>query len=161
MCLLLFAIKSYAQVSLHESVKEVNYPICFVDSVRIDYSELTKYKPERIASISVIKGEEANKILSEVGEYGVIFIETKTFAGARYKRYFRSKSSAYSELIEAETQMVYIINEKVLVDNYEGDLASINDSNFKSLEIINPTELSERYHITSKCVGVRIVIDKL
>lgn len=161
MCLLMFPMEIYAQVPIHESVKEVNYPICFVDSVRIDYSELTKYKPEQIASISVVKGEEATKVLSEVGEYGIIYIETKTFARTRYSRYLRSKSSLYSGLIEAETQIVYILNEKVLVDNYEGDLALINDSNFKSLEIINPTELSERYHITSKCVGVRIVIDKL
>jgi len=163
LCLFLFVFEISAQVLIDENTQNAGKPICFLDSVLIDYSELTKLKPEQIALITVFKDKQTTENSNEGNEYGTIYIETKTFARKRYTRYLKSKSLAYSELLvnaEIENEIVYIINDKVMVDNYQGDLAAIDDSNFKGLEIVKKKELKERYQIIDKNIGVRLTVQK-
>jgi len=47
----------------------------------------------------------------------------------------------------------------VLKENFEGDLASINDTVFKGIEIITRRQLVEEYGITGKEFGIIIKSD--
>jgi hypothetical protein len=52
--------------------------------------------------------------------------------------------------------VVYILNEKVLEKNFEGDLSVIDDNNFISLTILDKQTLKLNYNISDKTFGVFI-----
>lgn len=134
-------------------------PVFFIDSVRINKSGLLNYNPSDIASVTVYKDTNATKRFGEEAKYGLIYIETKTFAKNRYWKYFSSKSQEYRKLVASpdnDSNVQYILNKRILKENYEGDLASINDKIFKGLQIINKAQLVTDYSITDKDFGVII-----
>ena len=93
---------------------------------------------------------------------GLIYIETKKFDKERYQKYFKSKSAKYAEIVsasESDTNVQYILNKKVLTDNFEGDLAAIDNKIFKGIQIINKQQLINEYQITNKEYGVLISSD--
>jgi hypothetical protein len=141
-------------------IAEINTdPVFFMDSVRIPKSDLTKFDPNDISSVTVYKDTSAIKILGQEAKYGLIYIETKTFAKHRYWTYFRSKSPEYAKLItspEGDSNIQYIINKRVLKGNYEGDLSIIDDHIFKGIKIIDKQQLIHEYGVTDKEYGVII-----
>ncbi len=93
------------------------------------------------------------------GKNGLVYIETKKFAKHRYWSYFKSKSKDFQRLFptaESDLKTIYVLNKKVLTDNYEGDLASVNDKTFVSLEIIDKQQLEKLYGIKDKEYGIII-----
>jgi hypothetical protein len=144
-------------------VSEINTdPVFFMDSVRIPKSDLSKYEPNQISSVTVYKDTSAIKILGPEAKYGLIYIETKTFAKHRYQNYFRSKSPEYAKLIarsDGDLNIQYIINKRVLKGNYEGDLSIIDDHIFKGIKIIDKQQLIHEYGITDKEYGVIVISD--
>ncbi|SFA50887.1 hypothetical protein SAMN04488511_109202 [Pedobacter suwonensis] len=134
-------------------------PVYFMDSVNVDKGELMKYDPNSIAIVTVLKGEEAMKIFGENGKDGAVYIETISFAKSRYWKYFRSKSPEYAALLPVanqDTTIQYILNDKVLDKNFEGNLALINDKVFKEIKVLNKEELQKQYGIQNKEAGVVI-----
>ena len=80
----------------------------------------------------------------------------------RFKNYFKSKSNEYSKLLASEkneSNFIYILNGKLLSENYEGDLASINDKVFVSLKIISKDDLEKLYKVSDKSYGILINSD--
>ena len=135
-------------------------PIIFVDSVRFTTANLQQINPDEIATVSVYK-ESAINILPEAKD-GLVYIETKKFAKARYQRFFKSISKAYEALLKlptAENDIQYILNGKVLTENFEGDLASVNQTNFKGISIISASELIKTYSVQNKKTGIVIIAD--
>lgn len=138
-------------------------PIFFIDSVNVDQTEMMKYLPEQIASITVYKDNDAIELMGEDGKDGVIYIETKDFARGRYWKYFTRKSNEYSELVKTSQpndRIQYILNDRILTDNFEGNLSMIDDSIFKEIKIIDAATLEKDYKIENKDFGVIIFSDK-
>ena len=138
-------------------------PVFFIDSVNVDESEMMKYSPEQIASVTVYKDNDAFELVGEEGRDGVIYIETKDFARARYWNYFKKKSKEYSDLFitpEPNDKIQYILNDRILTNNFEGDLSMIDDTIFKEIKVIDKVTLEKEYKIKDKDFGVIITSDK-
>ncbi|MBZ4034485.1 hypothetical protein K6T82_06890 [Flavobacterium sp. 17A] len=152
-------------ISFAQSPKQVikklgSDPVFFIDSVSVQRSDLEKYAPEDISSVTVFKGKEAVELLGEDGKDGAVYIETTLFCKKRYWKYFTSKSSKYKELVsspEQDTNVQYIINDRVLTDKSAGDLATIDDKIFKSIQFIPKEELIKKYNIQDKDYGFQIM----
>jgi hypothetical protein len=138
-------------------------PVFFIDSVRVNKRVLQDYDASEIAMVTVYKDSSAVKRMGAAAKNGLIYIETKDFAKNRYWNYFKSKSDQYSKLVpsvEGDIHVQYILNKKVLKENYEGDLAAINDTVFKGLQIITKQQLITDYGIKDKDLGVVVTADK-
>jgi len=141
-----------------------NSPVYFLDSIRVNEGVLKNYKPEEFASVTVYKDANAIRIAGPAGKNGVVYFETKVFARSIFWNYFKSKSTEYGKLVATsknEDFVQYILNGRVLTDNYEADLAAINDSTFKSLTIIDNNQLAKDYSVTNKRYGIVIVANTL
>jgi hypothetical protein len=136
-----------------------NEPAFFIDSISVSKDDLQKYDPNQIAAVSVYKDKTAIELLGEEGKDGAVYIETKAFAKKKYWSYFKSKSEAYATAVPdaaGDSTVQYILNGKLLKENYEGDLSSINDTIFKSISIISKEELEKQHGVKNKRLGVLI-----
>jgi hypothetical protein len=141
-----------------------NSPVYFLDSIRVNEGVLKNYKPEEFASVTVYKDANAVRIAGPAGKNGVVYFETKEFAKKIYWNYLKSKSPEYGRLVATpknEDFVQYILNGKVLTDNYEADLAAINDKTFKSITIIDHNRLTKDYGVTNKRYGIVVVANIL
>ncbi len=126
-----------------------------------------KYEPSQIATLTVYKNKSSTDILGGEGVNGAIYIETKELAKKRYWRYFKSKSKEYSKLVShpgMEKGIVYILNGKILQDNFEGDLSAIDNASLISIQVLNKTNLKNDFRIFDKEWGILIksepILDK-
>lgn len=136
-----------------------NDPVFFIDSVNVTRLELQGYEPTDIAVLTVVKDSNAIKLIGPQGKYGIVYIETKKFARNKYWNYFKSKSADYLKIVPApasDSTVVYILNDKVLTTNFEGDLSLIDDSNFIELKVIDKQKLNKDYNISDKSFGVLV-----
>ena len=136
-----------------------NDPVFFLDSVNVDKDELGNYNSQDIAKVSVFKGKEAIALVGPDGKDGAVFIETKAFGRTKYIRYLATKSSDYAKIVNTPTKdssLQYILNGKVLKENFEGDLSLIDDKTFKSIKIIDKATLQQQYQVMDKEYGVLI-----
>ncbi|GGH14893.1 hypothetical protein FAZ19_07075 [Sphingobacterium alkalisoli] len=136
-------------------------PIIFIDSIRVDIVEMQKYNADQIAAVTVYKDSVTLGIFGNTTD-GVVYIETKDFSRKRFINYFKSKSIEFKQLLESlenDNSFQYILNGKVLAENYEGNLAAIDDKIFRSLTIIDKKELTSKYENTSKDFGILIASD--
>jgi hypothetical protein len=134
-------------------------PVFFMDSINVDKSDLMKYDPSSIALVTVLKAKEAMAIIGDEGKDGAVYIETIPFAKSRYWRYFCSKSTDYKTLVPVavqDTTVQYILNDKILDKNFEGNLAMIDDKIFKEIKVLSKEDLQKQYSIQNKEAGVVI-----
>src|SRR5688572_494040 len=139
-----------------------NDPVYFIDSVNVEQSEMMNYDPSEISIVNVYKDKDALELMGDEGKDGVIYIETKNFVKKRYWRYFCTKSNEYAKAIPNYTEdkeVQYILNDRILDKDFEGDLALIDDSIFKGLRIVNATDLKKKYKVKDKSIGVIIKSD--
>jgi len=88
-----------------------------------------------------------------------VYIQIKAFARNKYIAYFKSKSSNYQQLINTlqnDSTVQYILNRRVLKDDFEGNFSMIDDKVFKSLQVIDSVALQQQYGIMDKRYGVVI-----
>lgn len=145
--------------AIHPYKQLLNDPVFFIDSVNVTRLELQQYNPNDIALLTVFKGQHAIDLIGEQGNNGVIYIQTKKFARNRYWTFFKSKSVDYAKAVPdvmADSLVLYILNNKVLEKNYEGDLASITNENFISIRILDKATLISQYNIKDRAFGVLI-----
>jgi hypothetical protein len=139
-----------------------NEPVFFLDSIRVNKAVLANYVPSEISSVTVYKGDNAIKRIGAEGKNGLIYIQTKVFAKQLYWNYFKLKSKEYARIVpdaQNDRLIQYVLNSKLLKDNYESDLAAINDSTFKEITIIDKDQLVKQYGVNDKNYGVIIVAD--
>jgi len=137
----------------------LNDPVFFIDSINVTRLELSQYQPTDIAVVTVYKDTNAIKLVGEQGKFGAVYIETKKFARNKYWNYFKSKSVDYFRIVptaESDSYVIYILNDKLLKANFEGDLSVIDDKSFIELNIIDKQKLKKDYNISDKSFGVII-----
>jgi hypothetical protein len=133
-------------------------PYFEVDGIYISKSDLSTLNPSDIASLTTYYDKEATNICGEKAKDGAVIIETKKYATEKFENFFKSVSKEYEEILNntEEIDIQYILNDRVLVDNFEGTLASIDSLTFKSIRLINRDELESAYQIKGKKIGVII-----
>jgi len=139
-----------------------NDPVFFIDSVSVDKSELQKYDPNEIASVTVFKDKEAINLIGNDGKDGLVYIETKKFTKKRYWIFFKSKSTEYLKIVpspDSDNNIQYILNKRILDKDFEGTLSAIDDKVFKKITIISKEQLEKDFKITDKDFGVLIISD--
>jgi len=149
----------FSQQELNERIPKNTKLIYILDSVQIANDQISKIIPADIANVFVVKGKKAIDLLGNKAKDGIVYIETKKFARNRYWRYFKSKSENYAKVVpnpEKDNLIQYVINDRILKKDYEGELSAINDSNFQNIEIIPKDSLLKRYGIYRKQFGVVI-----
>jgi hypothetical protein len=160
--LIFLAITASAQSPKTIMKKLGNDPVFFVDSINVDKSELSKYQPTDIATVSVYKDSNAIRLAGPAAKDGAVYIETKVFAKKRYWQYFKSKSPEYANIIPApgaDSLIQYILNKRILKENFEGTLSLIDDKTFKQITIIDRATLEKNYKTAGKSFGVIIISD--
>ena len=154
------SFRSSAQDSvLHRYIQIKKDPIFFIDSINVTRISIANYKPNDIASVSVYKDTNAIRLIGPQGSAGVVFIETKSFARSRYWKFFKGKSAEYYKALpnpESDSTVVYILNGKVLQENFEGNLSGINDNTFIDLTVIDKDRLKKDFDIDDKKYGILI-----
>jgi hypothetical protein len=161
MCLLLEMNKGTAQ-HLKIDHKVAGEPAYFLDSVNVA-SVTGKIDTAGITSVTVYKGQKAIDLAGpEFGRDGLVFVESKDFSRKRFEKYLSGKSKKYAKLLNKtkdRSAIVYILNDKVQTGRYEGNLAAIDNNVFKSLEIIKPSKLRQKFGVESNIPGVLIRSD--
>ncbi|WP_316839759.1 hypothetical protein [Pedobacter gandavensis] len=151
---LLYSVNLFAQQPAKKITAD---PLFFIDGKELLKSEMANINPDDIAMVTVLK-EHTFKEYGEKGKNGVVLIETKVYARKRFQQYLSTKSAKYKSLLgdnSDDQNIQYILNEKVLNKNYEGDLASIDDSTFISITVISAEDL-KAYKVTGKQYGLLI-----
>ena len=91
-------------------------------------------------------------------------MQSRTYNRAKFQKYLSSRSTSYKNLLDqkkgSDTSFAYFIDGKLLKKNYEVDLASLADSTFRGLEIIDSISLVNTYAIAGKSAGVLITTIK-
>jgi hypothetical protein len=113
--------------------------------------------PDEIAMIVVIKDPEAIQAKGEEAKNGIVYLYTKEFARSNFWNLFRNESPAYAKAVPSADfrEVAYILNGKVLTENYEGTLFSLSKENLESIRVLNSKQLKKEFNKKSK-VGVVI-----
>ena len=136
-----------------------NEPLYFLDSVQVNQGVLSLYDPNEIAAVTVYKDTNAIRIAGDKGKNGVIYLTTKIYARDKYWKYFKSKSADYYKAVPSikdDDEVIYVLNDKVLGEDFEGDLFFIDDHNFIDLKVIDKKQLKNDYKIKNKSWGIII-----
>ena len=153
-------ISCYRIFEKKERYKQLfNDPVFFIDSINVTRLEMQEYQPTDIAVVTVYKDTNAIKLVGQQGKFGAVYVETKKFARNKYWNYFKTKSADYLKNVptpQSDSSVIYILNDKVLNTNFEGDLSGIDDKNFIELKIIDKQKLNDDYNISDKAFGVVI-----
>lgn len=134
-------------------------PVIFIDSVMVTREAIQDYQPTDIAVVTVYKDAHAIDLVGPQGRNGAVYIETKKFARNRYWKFFKSKSTRYAKVVPTlaiDSTVVYILNGKVLTENFEGDLSRINEESFISLQVLRKHTLLKDYGVKDRSIGVLI-----
>jgi hypothetical protein len=143
-----------AQVPTQKEAK--GDPLFFIDGKEMIKSEMSKVNSEEIGRVTVLKNKSGK--YGEKGKYGVVLIETKTYCRGLFQQYFSSKSPEYKKILGSpvnDQEFQYILDEKVLTKNYEGDLAGIVDSSFLSINVLSGDAL-KAYGVSGPRYGILI-----
>ena len=151
-------ISCYRIFEKKERYKQLfNDPVFFIDSVNVTRIEMQEYQPTDIAVVTVYKDTNAIRLVGQQGKFGAVYVETKRFARNKYWNYFKIKSADYLKIVptpQSDSSVIYILNDKVLKTNFEGDLSGIDDNNFIELNIIDKQKLNKDYNISDKTFGI-------
>jgi hypothetical protein len=140
-----------------------NDPLFFIDSAVASRVEMEKLNPGEILSVSVYKDKNITSLAGTEARYGIVYITTRGYMRSKYWNYFKSKSSEYSKIVltpDADTNIQYILDNRILNTNIEGDLSLIDDRTFKGIRIINKKTLQKEFGISGKTYGVIIKTKK-
>jgi len=157
--LLIIGITVFAQSPKKQVPKLGENPIFFIDSVLTAKKDFIQFNPKLIASLTILDGKDATDVLGDKAQDGLVYLESIPFAKKRFERYFKNKSEAYRQLLltnPADSSLQYILNGKLLVKDYEGNLSAIDDKVFEGLKILSKEELASTYGNTGKIIGVEI-----
>lgn len=152
-------ITAYAQSPKKEIPKLGDNPLFFIDSVSIAKEDFLQFNPKLIASLTILNGKDATDVLGGRAKDGLVYLESMAFAKKRFERYFKSKSEAYQQLLltnPADSSIQYILNGKLLLKDYEGNLSAVDDKVFESIKVLSKEELIAAYGQTDKIIGVEI-----
>ena len=148
------------KLSPSEAVQKLgSNPYIEFDGKPAEYSYLQSVNPQDISVIQTYYNKEAIKLYGEKAKDGAVLIETKAFARNKFETLFKRHSTEYEEMInKTDTSNIqYILNERLLKTNFEGDLSLITEKTLKSIKLIGSQELENKYQVKTKKVGVLVV----
>lgn len=131
----------------------------FHHSVLTAKTDFFQFNQKLIASLTILNGKDATDVLGDKAKDGLVYLESTRFAKKSFERYFKSKSATYRQLLltnPADSSIQYILNGKLLVKDYGGNLSAIDDKIFESLKILSKEELITIYGNIEKIIGVEI-----
>lgn len=137
-------------------------PIFFIDSIKSTKEDIKKLEIKTVVLVTTYINEPINEQIGEAAKDGIVYIETKDFCKKRYWNFFTSKSEEYKKHFPSpidDLNVQYILNEQILKDDFEGNLAIIDNTTFKSINIISKENLISKYNILNKDFGVIIEAD--
>ena len=143
----------------HRYKKLFDDPVFFIDSVNVTRIELQKYQPSDIALVTVYKDTNAIKLVGPQGKDGAVYVETKAFARNKYWHLFSERSPEYLNAVpdpQSDSSVAYILNGKVLKENFEGDLSLLDDKSLTEISVIDAEKLKKDFNVLDKRVGVLI-----
>jgi hypothetical protein len=160
-----FALSSSLSGQAPDDMKDnKDVPLYYLDSALTTKTDLGKVDPSDVANIFVYKGKKALEIQGNTEKKNhVVFIETKKFARKRYWHYFKTKSEEYGKVVpspESDKLVQYVLNGRILKADFEGELSTINDKDFLSIEVIPKDSLLKRYGIYRKSIGVILTTNR-
>jgi TonB-dependent SusC/RagA subfamily outer membrane receptor len=150
-----FCISAFAQKA---DFKGKN-PLFVLDGRPTTREALDSIKPSEIASVTILKDTAAMAIYGTRAADGVILITSIKAAREEYWKFLCSKSAKYARLVpspEEDNDIQYVLNGKLITKHYNQELMSINNRNFKSIEVINKAALISKYDVHDKTHGVII-----
>lgn len=156
----LLASSIFSQSKGEATKKLGKNPVFFIDSIKVSKNEFKSFDSKETAIASVYYDDEAYNLVGEEGKDGVVYIETKRFAKVRYWTFFKSKSSEYLKIVsnlESDDKVQYILNGKILKENFEGKLALIDNKTFSKLTLLSKEELIKKYSVNDKNFGIEII----
>jgi hypothetical protein len=126
------------------------------DGKPVEFSYLKTVNPMDISVIHNYYNKEAIKLYGEKAKDGAVLIETRTYAKNNFEAFFKRCSGEYGEMINKTdtSDIQYILNERILKKNIEGDLSLITEKTLKSIKLIDSQELENKYQVKDKKVGV-------
>lgn len=118
--------------------------------------------PNTITSLIQMFPKSAVKQYGVKAADGAYIIQSQAYARVQFELLFSSFSKEYAKIINStDTSAIqYILNGKILTGNFEGKLSGINRKSLKEISIIDQGELSGKFQIANKSVGV-VVTAKL
>lgn len=146
---------SITRLSAQSVIKE--YPLFYIDSVRIESVDFRSLNPNSIAEMTAYKNEEAKKMFGEQARNGVIFIETKVFKKKKFWEMLCKKSEDYCKLVpnpDADSTIRYIYPGKTILERADAKIFNLKPEEISKVKIIGFKEMERKY----KVKGVRGVV---
>lgn len=157
---LFLPVLAFCQKTSKDVLKKLGpNPLMIVDSLVINNTQLQAINANDISSITIFTDTNATNKYGAAAKDGAVVATTKSFAKKHYIAYFRKVSAQYDSLYsitKSDSSFQYIINDKIKTSNDEGDLFTVNDEIFISLEILSADDLKNKYGIDNKQYGVFI-----
>lgn len=136
------------------TVKVSNQPLYIIDGVAIDKDSLKEINPKDIVLMNVFKGVSATALYGSIGgANGVIQITTRKAAIETYHKNIGAASEAYAlkvSTIQDENEILYVVNGKPLLKNFEGDLCQINTEQILNVTLLDAAAAKAKYGVEKK-----------
>lgn len=137
-----------------------NTPLFYLDSISVQYNEVKELSPEQIASVSVLKDQQAVALFGEKAKYGVVFLESKNYSRKKYWNLFSSFSKDYKAAFPSppvDGEVVYVVKGLGMNENPGDLLPGLDSSDIKKVSMIPARTLKKKFAVEGK-KGVRIDI---
>ncbi|HRG07973.1 MAG TPA: hypothetical protein PLJ08_05300 [Cyclobacteriaceae bacterium] len=133
-------------------------PYFEIDGQTVNQSDLSKYNPTDIASLTTYYEKDATKRFGDKAKDGAVIIETRSFATNKFEAFFKTYSKEYEQMIRDtdRSEIQYILNDRILTESFEGDLSLLNNKLMKDLKVIGQPLLQDKYKVQDKKIGVII-----
>lgn len=155
-CCWLNSAYSQDTVNVPSQTPKKPIPWFFIDGKPIEGSFVSKVKADEIAMLQVLPLNKAIELHGNKGKNGVTYIFTKSYCIANYQKAFSSRSEEYKKVLKNEggsdARIQYILDGKVLKENFEGRLFSLRNDPSYYLKIIESEGL-ELYGVSDKVYG--------
>jgi hypothetical protein len=133
-------------------------PYVEIDGTALSKKEFQSFDANSIALLNTFYGKEAIKKFGKKAKDGAIIASTENYARRNYESFFSSESEDYKNIISQynDSEIQYILNDRILKEKDEGALALINRRLLISISIINSKDLSDKFQVMDKKIGVNI-----
>lgn len=137
----------------YSSVNKSNQPLYILDGVPIPNSDINTIDPKDIVLLNVYKDAGATALYGSRGANGVILITTRKAAIETYHKNIGAASEAYAlkvSTIQDENEILYVVNGKPLLTNFEGDLCQIKTEQILNVTLLDAAATKAKYGVEKK-----------
>ena len=147
----------------YSSVNKSNQPLYVLDGVPIPNSDINTIDPKDIVLLNVYKDAGTTALYGSRGANGVILITTRKAAIETYHKNIGAASEAYAlkvSTIQDENEILYVVNGKPLLKNFEGDLCQIKTEQILNVTLLDAAATKAKYGVEKKEGAVVITVKR-